>query len=135
MMKKIFLLIFTAFLFTGLSSFQYQPQVFSEKPLPNPEQSFQVPDNIKVILDNYCLQCHGTDGSGKAKMKWNFDKMSGMKHSKMLSKLSKISDDVSDESMPPKKYLKKHPEKSMSADEKQLLIDWADELAESLIGQ
>lgn len=128
-MKKIILLFLAAFLFTGLSSFQNKP----EKSHPNPEESFQVPDNIQVILDNYCLQCHGTDGSGKAKMKWSFDKMSDLKVSKMLSKLSKISDEVSEEDMPPKKYLKKHPEKKMSADEKQLLIDWADGLAQSLI--
>ncbi len=106
-MKKTILLFLAAFLFTSLSSFQNSP----EKAHPNPDQSFQVPDSVQVILDNYCLQCHGTDGSGKAKMKWNFDKMSDMKVSKMLSKLSKISDEVSEEEMPPRKYLKKHPEK------------------------
>jgi len=134
-MKKIFLLFLAAVLFTGLSSFQNQPQRLAKKALQNSEQSFQVPDDVQVILDNYCLQCHGSDGSGKAKMKWNFDKMNAMKQSKVLSKLSKISDEVNDESMPPKKYLKKHPEKIMPADEKKLLTDWADELAESLIGQ
>ena len=132
-MKKIIILFFAAFLFTGLSSFQNSPQIISEKAHQIPGQAFQVPDNIQLILDNNCLQCHGTEGSGKAKMKWNYDKMSNMKVSKMVSKLAKISDEVNEEKMPPKKYIKKHPEKKLSPEDKKLLIDWAETTAQNLI--
>lgn len=132
-MKKIIILFLTAFLFTGLSSFQNSPQIVLEKAHQIPGQAFDVPENIQLILDNHCLQCHGTEGSAKAKMKWNYDKMSDLKVSKMVSKLSKISDEVNEEKMPPKKYLKKHPEKKLSPEDKKLLIDWAETTAQSLI--
>jgi len=132
-MKIIILVFVTAFLLIGFSSFRNLPSTFFNNVAQSKQNDFQVPDDVQKILDNYCLQCHGADGSGKAKFKWNFDKMNDMKTSKLLSKLAKISNEVEEEKMPPKKYIKKHPEKVMSAEEKQRLIDWADNLAESLI--
>lgn len=132
-MKKIILVFVAAFLLIGFSSFRNLPSTFFNNVAQSQQNNFQVPDDVQKILDNYCLQCHGTEGSGKAKFKWNFDKMSGLKTSKFLSKLAKISDEVKEEEMPPKKYIKKHPEKVMSAEEKQSIVDWADRLAESLI--
>ena len=132
-MKKVLLIVIAAFFLIAFSGFRNLPATSSKNITQSQQNDFQVPEDIQEILDNYCLQCHGTEGSGKARFKWNFDKMSELKTSKMLSKLAKISDEVNEEKMPPKKYLKKHPEKAMSAEEKQSLTDWADRLAESLI--
>lgn len=132
-MKKPIVFLFTALLFLGLSAFQSQSYVDSTNFTSHQEVSFDVPDDVKGILDNNCLQCHGSDGSGKAKMKWNYTKMSEMQVSKLISKLSKISDEVIEESMPPKRYLKKNPEKKLSEDEKLALVDWADSLAQRLV--
>ena len=99
---------------------------------PQEVSKFGVPDNVKVILDNSCLPCHGTDGNSKAKMKWNYDKTAGMKTHKLVSKLAKIVSKVEKGKMPPPKFEAKYPDRKLSADDEKVLIEWADGLAESL---
>ena len=48
---------------------------------------------------------------------------------------AKVSDEVNEDKMPPKKYLKKHPEAQLTAEEKKTLVDWADGLAQSLVNK
>lgn len=132
-MKNIIVFSFTALFFIGLSAFQVQINDSLNNFSLQEESSLDVPEDVKTILDNNCLQCHGSDGSGKAKMKWNYTKMSEMQTSKLISKLSKISDEVREEKMPPKRYLKKHPEKKLSEVEKKALVDWADQMAQGLV--
>ena len=128
-MKKNILLSAAFLMFLSLSSFQKistEPgRIFSfgkEKPT-------EVSDAVGAVLDKSCLSCHGVNGSSKAKFKWNFTKMDKMKSSKLLSKLKKVVHEIEEESMPPKKYLKKHPEATMTNDEAKLLIQWAEDLA------
>lgn len=132
-MKNIIVFSLAALFLLGLSAFQSLTKDSLSNLSIQEKSSFDVPEDVKTILDNNCLQCHGTDGSGKAKMKWNYIKMSDMSTSKLISKLSKITDEVSEEKMPPKKYLKKHPEKKLTEEEKKILVDWADQLAQGLV--
>lgn len=132
-MKNIIVFFFAGIFLLGLSAFQSQKKDYFNKLSIQEKSSFDVPEDVKIILDNNCLQCHGSDGSGKAKMKWNYTKMIDMKTSKLISKLSKITDEVNEEKMPPKKYLKKHPEKKLTEGEKKVLVDWADQLAQSKV--
>ncbi len=90
------------------------------------------PENVQTILDRSCLPCHGSDGSGKAKMKWNYEKMPKYDKSKLISKLVKLTEEVSEEKMPPPKNIKKNPDRKLSDDEKEILMNWADGLAEKI---
>lgn len=93
----------------------------------------EVPDDVQAILDKSCLPCHGPDGSGKAKMKWNWEKMPGMSTTKQISKLSKVVDKVNADKMPTPKYLKKHPDAKLSGEQKKTLTDWAENTAEGML--
>ena len=88
---------------------------------------------MKNVLDNSCLQCHGADGKFKAKLKFNFENMAEMDNTKLISKLSKIDDVVSEGSMPPKKYVKKNPSHALTKADKKIITDWASSLAEEII--
>ena len=98
------------------------------------KNQIDVPDNVKAILDRSCLPCHGADGSGKAKMKWNYEKMPDYSKTKLISKLVKVSEKVEADKMPPPKNVKKNPDRKLSNDEKKLLMEWADSAAEKAAG-
>ena len=119
----------------GLLSFNYAGQLAADE--HNQQETtnqVDVPDNVKSALDRSCLPCHGKEGSGKARMKWNYDKMTEYSKTKLISKLIKITDEVDDGKMPPPKKVKKHPELKLSGEDKDLLISWAENAAEQLTG-
>lgn len=123
-----------ALILTGLMSFKSNFNKVANANDSSMQQAsnFSVPDDVQAILDKSCLPCHGTDGNGKAKMKWNYDKMGEMKTSKVVSKLSKIISKVEKGKMPTKKFVNKYPDRNLTETDKKALIDWADGLAESL---
>jgi cytochrome c553 len=134
MKNIIFTTAIAVLILTGLVSFRSSTNnnAYSNKHSLQQAADFPVPDDVKAILDKSCLPCHGADGTVKGKMKWNYDKMSEMKTSKVISKLSKIITKVEDGKMPTKKFVKKYPEKALTEADKKALTDWADGLAESL---
>ena len=132
-MKKLIMIISGAILFLGLVSFQFNvnpPSSGTMQVIPE-GNNITVSADVQAVLDKSCLPCHGVDGSGKAKFKWNYAKMEGMKVSKLHSKMSKLIKEVENEKMPTKKHLKKHPEAALSDADKQVLIDWAKSIQNS----
>jgi len=123
-MKKL-LFVVTIMMFSGiLFSFTLSK---NPNPLIPDEDVLNMPDNVKVIVDNHCYGCHNSESKNtKGKMKLSFDKF-GTKYSNIraASKLKKISEEVSEDKMPPKKFLKHYPDKALNADQKKLLSDWA----------
>jgi len=135
-MKNLVIITAFALILTGLLSFKSMMNESSVQNVPPQQTSgFTVPDNIQPILDKSCLPCHGTDGTSKAKMKWNYEKMKSMKTSKMVGKLSKIASKVEKGKMPTKKFNEKYPDKQLTTDEKKALIDWARNYAGELAGE
>ena len=135
-MKNLVIITVFALILTGLVSFKSMLNESSVQNVPPQQTSgFTVPDNIQPILDKSCLPCHGTDGTSKAKMKWNYEKMKSMKTSKMVGKLSKIASKVEKGKMPTKKFNEKYPDKQLTTDEKKALIDWARNYAGELAGE
>jgi mono/diheme cytochrome c family protein len=119
----------------GLSGFYYGDDVAENQNLMQEETTqIEIPDNVMALLDRSCLPCHGVEGSGKAKMKWNYEKMPEYSKTKLISKLVKVAGKVEDGKMPPPKKLKKHPDWKLSAEEKGLLISWAENAADKLSG-
>ncbi len=90
----------------------------------------EIPAEVKAVLDNKCTGCHSNDAKGgKSKMKMNFDKFTNGEYStgKTISKLGKITKQLDKGKMPPKKYLDKYPDKKLTEEENQLLVNWASE--------
>ena len=98
--------------------------------------SFEMPDDVQVIIDKSCYACHSTKSSSiKSKMKLNFDKLPDLKVSKQISKLMKISKVISKGKMPKKKYIEKYPEKRLSNEEAIRISSWAVNYAGKLAGE
>ena len=134
-MKNISILLFITVLFVSLVAFQYGKQTSGNSAFQDEEtHQVDVPENVQVVLDRSCLPCHGADGSGKAKMKWNYEKMPEYSRTKLISKLIKVSEKVENGKMPPPKKLKKHPDWKLSDKEKKMLMEWAGGAAEQLTG-
>lgn len=131
-MKNLIITFGIAILFTGFVGFRTDSKPATKV---NTQEITEIinNDSVLVILEKSCLPCHGIDGSSKAKMKWNFDKMPDLKTSKQVSKLAKIVSVLEKGKMPTAKFNKKYPDRKLTPEEKQALIDWADGLAESLV--
>ncbi len=91
--------------------------------------TYEVPNNVQVILDNSCYGCHNSDSkSTKGKMKLNFDKLGDLKQGKLVSKLSRIYNAVNEQDMPPKKFISKYPDKKLSDSQTETVKEWANDL-------
>ena len=131
-LSKLFVIIFLSF---GLFGFYYDDQVELANVSSQDENTqTEVPADVQAVLDRSCLPCHGVDGKGKAKMKWNYDKMAEYSATKLISKMVKVAENVEEEKMPPPKHVKKNPDRKLSEEDKKLLISWADKVAESSMG-
>lgn len=132
-MKNLIITALIAILFTIFAGFKTNP-AGKTGTLNNTQEvtGIIINDSIQVLLEKSCLPCHGIDGSGKAKMKWNFEKMPDLKVSKQISKLSKIVSALEDGKMPTSKFIKKYPERNLTDYEKDILIKWAEGEAERL---
>ncbi len=93
-------------------------------------EPIEIPEDVKAVLDNKCTGCHSNDTKGgKSKMKMNFDKFTNGDYStgKTISKLGKITKQLNKGKMPPKKFLEKYPDKKLTEEESNLLLNWASE--------
>ncbi len=98
----------------------------------------EIPADVHSILENKCFECHTSESKGsKSKLKLNFDKFTNGDYSngKLVSKFGKITKQLNNDKMPPKKHLKKNPDQKLSSDESKLIINWATEQANILAGE
>ena len=103
------------------------------------ENNFEIPENIQKIFEKSCFDCHNSKAKGKkAKMKFNIEKLTNGKYSqkKIASKMRKIVKLVSvEQSMPPKKVVKKYPQIALTDVEREELTSWAKEQNENINSQ
>jgi cytochrome c5 len=87
-----------------------------------------VPDDLKVIFKNSCMDCHATGGKGMAMAKLNFsdwDNYSADKQSKKAAAICKI---ITKDAMPPKSYVEKKPAAILTAAQKEMICKWSETL-------
>jgi mono/diheme cytochrome c family protein len=96
--------------------------------------AFEIPEDVNKILDKSCFGCHNVDAQSEdARDALLIDKLSDLKTHKLVAKLDEIASVVQDGDMPPSKFLKKYPEKTLTADESKKLSEWALQAAENLM--
>ena len=101
-------------------------------------EMIEIPADVLSLLENKCFECHTSESKGsKSKLKLNFDKFTNGAYSngKLVSKFGKITKQLNNKKMPPKKYLGKNPDKKLSLEESELLINWATEQRNILAGE
>ena len=109
-----------------------------------------VPNNIKMILQNACYDCHSNNTkypwysniqpaawmmarhikNGKDKL--NFSDFGSNTIRKQISKLKEIANQVKDDEMPIASYKLMHKNARLSAEDKTLMEDWFLKKADSL---
>jgi cytochrome c553 len=98
------------------------------------KSTFEIPEDINKLLDKSCFGCHNVDAQSEdARDALLIDKLSDLKKHKLVAKLDEIASVVQDGDMPPSKFLKKYPEKALTADEFKTLSEWALKAAEGLM--
>ena len=94
----------------------------------------KTPEKVKALLDSSCYDCHSSKSKKmSARINYNLDKWEGYRATKKIGFLEKINEVVTEEKMPPKKYLKKHPEKELSEAQKEMISDWTISESRSLM--
>ncbi len=94
----------------------------------------EMPENVKAIIKKSCFGCHNTDSKNEdAKEELDFKKLNGLSLMKKISAYKHIGETVEENEMPPKKFLEKYTDKKLTAEEKQVLIEWAKKEAEALV--
>ena len=94
------------------------------------------PSEVKTIVDNSCMGCHNNSSKNiKGKKKLNFDQFNDGTYSKgkAVGKLNGIIKVLKKNVMPPKKFVKKYPERALSDSDKETLRNWALESANELM--
>ncbi len=93
----------------------------------------QYTGKIKTIIDQKCYDCHSPEGDDeKAREELLWTELPKMDKIDQVYALDAIIESIEKGDMPPEKYIKKHPEAKLSAEEAKILIKWADELATKL---
>ncbi len=114
------------------------------------DKLYTVPDSVLHILKVACYDCHSNntyypwyrnlqpvslflnDHITKGKKELNFDEFGNYSSRRQKSKLKSIASQIKDNEMPLTSYKLMHGEADLSKEEKQLLIDWANSIKQSL---
>jgi len=107
------------------------PGFANEKPAKDP---YKMPDQVKAIVEKSCFGCHNTASKNEdAKEELDFKKFDNLSTIQKISAYKNIAETVEEESMPPKKFLNRYPERKLTDEEKKVLIDWAKKEAMELV--
>ncbi|WP_321344118.1 heme-binding domain-containing protein [uncultured Draconibacterium sp.] len=99
-----------------------------------PSKTNAMPDDVKAVIENSCFGCHNTDSRNEdGKKELDFNKLDSLSKIKMISTYKEIGEVLEKNEMPPKKFLERFPDKALSEDHKQLLLDWSKKEAEALV--
>ena len=94
----------------------------------------ETPEEINKIIKKSCFGCHNADSQNdKAKDKLDFKKFESLSNPDKIHALREIGEVVEEGDMPPKKFLERYPDKALTADEKEALMDWAKKEAINLM--
>lgn len=111
----------------------------------------QVPDEIKILLKNACLDCHSNQTTylwyhhispvswminnhitdGKAEL--NLSEWGNWEPLDQIGALDKMADEIKSGEMPLKPYVLMHPKAKLTEEQKEQFYSWAEKLSEELL--
>lgn len=152
-MKK-FLKIFLIFLLAAFVVIQFIP---SGRPANQPEigqdifEINEIPAQVGTLLKDACYDCH----SQAVKYPWyayvapvswlvakdvnngrehlDFGKWGTLSKRKQIKTLGEIAEEVEDKNMPMPIYINMHPEADLSDEQRELIVNWSEVLAEKIL--
>ncbi len=90
-----------------------------------------IPDSIQQIFEKSCIECHNSNSNNKrSRKKLEFDRLINLKTYQIVGKMVDVAEVIVRNDMPPRRYVKKNPEKALTYKDRQLLVKWVNELTE-----
>lgn len=116
-------------MFSILTASVLSPIKLTDKKTTSPVTTNSIPDDVKVIFKNSCMDCHATGGKGMAMAKLNFSDWDNYPPDKQAKKVVAICNVITKGAMPPKSYGEKKPEAIPTASQKDMICKWSETLA------
>ena len=113
-------------------------------------KQFQVPENIQLLLKRACYDCHSNNTNypwyaiiqpfalildrhiRRGKKELNFSEFGSYTFKRQYNKLRAIGKQIKDDEMPLKSYAFMHSEARLTNTEKEVVINWAENLYSSM---
>jgi hypothetical protein len=113
-------------------------------------KQFQVPENIQLLLKGACYDCHSNNTNypwyaiiqpfalildrhiRRGKKELNFSEFGSYTFKRQINKLRVIGKQIKDDEMPLKSYAFMHSEARLTNTEKEVVINWAENLYSSM---
>ena len=92
------------------------------------EDKTQLPQEVLKITKKSCANCHYEPATGFSISLLNFSKFAKLSDKKKASFARSVCKMASKGKMPPKSFLEKHPNATLTTDEIKTLCDWAESL-------
>lgn len=139
--KKI--LLATGIVFIAIQFIQPAKNSNNQVLVTDISKTIPVPDSVQAILKNACYDCHSNNTNypwyayiqpagwllsshiTEAKGKLNFNEFGNLSARRQISKLDGIANSIKDDIMPLSSYKLMHKSARLTANEKELLIKWA----------
>lgn len=90
-----------------------------------------IPDDLKVIFKNSCMDCHAAGGKGMAMSKVNFSEWDNYPADKQAKKAEAICKIITKGGMPPKSYKENNPDAVLTAAQIEMICKWSKTLAQA----
>ncbi len=147
-MKRVFIVLLVAFV--GIQFIVTNRNQSNEVLSSDISLTYNVPENIQSILKTSCYDCHSNNTDypwynkvqpvswflkshieqGKAEL--NFSEFGSYSQRRQKSKLKSMASQIEDDNMPLSSYTLIHRNAKISENEKLLLINWINNLQDSL---
>ena len=116
-------------------------------------QHYDVPENIQNILKTSCYDCHSNNTAypwynniqpvawwlkhhvDEGKREINFNEFASYAIRRQYKKLEEIAEQVKEDEMPLSSYTLIHTNAKLNAEQKTLLINWAEEVRKEIAGK
>jgi hypothetical protein len=140
MLKKILLILVIVLV---IIQFIRPHKNISEGPQPNAIQTrYELPPNVKIILDRACMDCHGNNTRypwydkiqpvawflarhvNEGKDGLNLDEFTNMPAGKQYHKMEEITEQVKEGEMPITSYTWTHGDAKLNTSEKEAIYGW-----------
>jgi hypothetical protein len=137
-MKKQILYSIAIFVtFLAIMAFTVPVNIFSGNRVNPPQEKVvsPFPENVAKVLETSCYDCHSDASSNvKATGKLNFSKWNDLTAAQKVGKMQDIMDVTKKGDMPPAKYVTNYPDRAPGQEQKDIVIKWATEESDKLLG-
>jgi hypothetical protein len=125
LMKKMFFLLIAMFVIAIVATMVARPSLSKSSSIfISNDEGTPLADSVMKIVKVSCMDCHN-DGGGMAASHVNFSKWAGLTKDKQASKANDVNKLVTKGSMPPGRFLIKHPEAALTMAQKNIISNWA----------